>query len=130
MQTNTFIQQQAEKKLKHQYQLNNMNKEQEAVWGIEKSRLLCNFVGERVWCGVVCVGDGASECVCRIRVSLENVVFLWFADGTHNAQADGDDGVVVATAACCTHEFSVIFDFWNIIVCFDNKTTVIDEVYI
>lgn len=125
MQTNTFTQsKQREKKLKHQYQLKNMNKEQEPVLGIEKSRLLCNFVGERVRYGV-CIG---MACV------LPHSVFTWKygvlvvcrRDTMHKLPM-----LMVLLLLCCTHKFSVIFDFRSIhcLLRQQNHTTVIDEVY-
>lgn len=105
MQTNTFTQsKQKEKKLKHQYQLKNMNKEQEPVLGIEKSRLLCNFVGETgaIWDGV-CLPHSVFTwkygvlVVCR-RDTMHKLLML----------------MMLLLLLCCTHKFSVIFDFRSI----------------
>lgn len=63
VQTNTFAQQ-AEKKLKHQYQLKNMNKEQELVLGIEN--LVCFTILWAMRLG----GMEYGEC-------LPHLVFTW-----------------------------------------------------
>lgn len=115
IQTNTFAQQ-AVKKLKHQYQLKNMNKEQELVLGIEN--LVCFAI---LWAMKL---GGMEYMLYEYGVCSPHSVFTWKC-----AVLVATDGTQYTSWWCCccdwgccwTHKFSVIFDFRNIIVYFDNK---------